>query len=164
MDEENWGQNPSHHCFWNYHVQTTFIEPLKSLKIGLGTLPQTCWIRPSWGPGPGICILLAPHLSPEMVEFEAWWNWAKSPQKQSSPHPPCNLVCGGFKSPSNENSGSLPLFSLVIFLLLTQSPICFGKIHICDYNLYLVVMVAKILWLYSNNSKGSFALFRGGVN
>ena len=44
-------------------------------------------------------------LNEEALKFEAWWNWAKSPQKQSPPPtPPCHLVCGGFKSPSNENS------------------------------------------------------------
>lgn len=111
-------------------MQTTFIEPLKSLKLFGDSCPRPGWIRLPLRASPGTCI---PVSSP--LESRDSWVW--SPGAGSGPPrnrvPPTLLPCvWAFKSPSNENSESLPLFSFPFCHLSpsNQSPIYFGKIQI----------------------------------
>lgn len=46
-------KTPSYRCFWNYHLQTTFVEPHRELKKPSGDPVPDLLTRPvpAWGEG-----------------------------------------------------------------------------------------------------------------
>lgn len=112
-------KTPSYHCFWNYYLQTTFIEPHRELKEPSGDPAPDLLTQPVSAVGAGggyraqepALATLAVSSPPDSVvsEFESLVVLSQTPAPGTSPH--LTWQGGqGHASPPNDNAGNLPLF------------------------------------------------------